>query len=129
MQCRNCGTEIADKALICYKCGAPTTDAKYQPAEMRPRSSRSSALATALALMLLVLLALFMGRMSTGDTPRYVTWIAVGVAVFVVALREYINAARNAALGGAAYPRMDDFMRPAVSHGVWLSSACAAAIV
>lgn len=26
MQCRNCGTEIADKAIICYRCGAGTTD-------------------------------------------------------------------------------------------------------
>ena len=32
MQCRNCGTEIADKALICYRCGTATTEAKYQPA-------------------------------------------------------------------------------------------------
>ena len=36
MQCRSCGTEIADKALICYKCGAATTDAKYQPPLGRP---------------------------------------------------------------------------------------------
>jgi hypothetical protein len=89
MRCRNCGTEIADKALICYKCGAPTTDAKYQPAEIRPRASRSSLAASVLALVLLVLLALYMGRMSTGDTPRYLTWIAVGVAVLVVGLRAY----------------------------------------
>ena len=88
MQCRNCGTEIADKALICYKCGAPTTDAKYQPAEIR-RGGRSGLLATVLALVLLVLLALFMGRASAGEAPRYVTWIAVAVAVVVVALRAY----------------------------------------
>jgi len=37
MKCRNCGTEIADKALICYRCGVATTEAKYQPADMRPR--------------------------------------------------------------------------------------------
>jgi biotin synthase len=30
MQCRNCGTEIADKALICYRCGGHDR-AKYQP--------------------------------------------------------------------------------------------------
>jgi hypothetical protein len=32
MQCRQCGTEIADKALICYRCGTATTEAKYKPA-------------------------------------------------------------------------------------------------
>ncbi len=28
MRCRFCDTEIADKALICYRCGRPTQDAK-----------------------------------------------------------------------------------------------------
>ena len=41
MKCRNCGTEIADKALICYRCGVATTEAKYQPADMRPRRDRA----------------------------------------------------------------------------------------
>jgi uncharacterized membrane protein YvbJ len=89
MQCRNCGAEIAEKALICYKCGAPTTDAKYQPAPIRPAGSRSGLFATALALALLVLIALYMGRVATGDAPRYVTWVGVAVAVVVVALRAY----------------------------------------
>ena len=91
MQCRNCGTEIADKALICYKCGAPTTDAKYQPAQLtaRGRGGRTGLLATVLALALLVVLALFMGRAPAGETPRYVTWLIVAVAVIVVGLRAY----------------------------------------
>src|SRR5919201_102051 len=38
MQCRNCGAEIADKALICYRCGTATTEAKYKPAAL-PRAS------------------------------------------------------------------------------------------
>jgi uncharacterized membrane protein YvbJ len=91
MQCRNCGTEIAEKALICYKCGAPTTDAKYQPADLpaRGRRSRSGMLATVLALVMLVIAALYMGRASAGETPRYITWVAVAVAVLVVGLRAY----------------------------------------
>ncbi len=40
MQCRNCGTEIADKALICYRCGTATTEAKYKPHVAAPRRSR-----------------------------------------------------------------------------------------
>jgi len=91
MQCRNCGAEIADKALICYKCGAPTTDAKYQPAQIPTpgRSGRSGLVATVLALVLLVVMALYMGRASAGETPRALTWAAVAVAVIVVALRAY----------------------------------------
>jgi hypothetical protein len=37
MQCRNCGTEIADKALICYRCGTATTEAKFKPAPIKAR--------------------------------------------------------------------------------------------
>ena len=88
MQCRTCRAEIADKALICYKCGTATTEAKYQPVAPR-RLSSSSLIATVLALALLVLLALFMGRLPNGDTPRLVTWTAVGIAVLVVGLRAY----------------------------------------
>jgi len=65
MQCRNCGAEIADKALICYKCGTATTEAKYQPAKLPGRSSRSSLsrtlLVTIVLIVLLVLLALYFG--------------------------------------------------------------------
>ena len=31
MQCRYCSTEIADNALICYRCGRATTDPKVKP--------------------------------------------------------------------------------------------------
>ena len=36
VRCRNCGTEIADKALICYRCGTATTDAKFKAAAEPP---------------------------------------------------------------------------------------------
>ena len=35
MKCRECGTEIADKALICYRCGAAVTEAVHQPAPLK----------------------------------------------------------------------------------------------
>ena len=31
MTCANCGTEIADKALICYRCGRATTEPRIAP--------------------------------------------------------------------------------------------------
>ena len=37
MHCRNCGIEIADKALICYRCGTATTEAKYKPVPIKAR--------------------------------------------------------------------------------------------
>ena len=35
MQCRSCGTEIADNALVCYRCGTATTEAKYKPVPVK----------------------------------------------------------------------------------------------
>jgi hypothetical protein len=36
MQCRSCGTEIADKAIVCYRCGAGTTDPVRKPVPLQP---------------------------------------------------------------------------------------------
>ncbi len=38
MNCRACGTEIADKAIICFRCGAATTDPVRQPYVAKRRS-------------------------------------------------------------------------------------------
>jgi hypothetical protein len=37
MKCRQCGTEIADKALICYRCGTATTEPRIAPPAASPR--------------------------------------------------------------------------------------------
>jgi hypothetical protein len=42
MKCRSCGTEIADNALICYKCGTATREAKIKPPAARRRMSRGT---------------------------------------------------------------------------------------
>ncbi len=89
MQCRNCGTEIADKALICYRCGTATTEAKYKPAVPRSAPTAASLIASVLALALCVLLALYLGSVPTGETPRLVSWIAVAIAAVIVVLRVY----------------------------------------
>ena len=31
MICKHCGTEIAEKALICYRCGTATTEPRVKP--------------------------------------------------------------------------------------------------
>ncbi len=87
MICRQCGTEIADKALICYRCGTATTEPAFKaPASSQPRrtSSPASLAVSVLAIGLLMLLALYMGRMNSGETPRALSWVAVAIAVAVV---------------------------------------------
>jgi uncharacterized membrane protein YvbJ len=63
MQCRNCGAEIADKALICYRCGTATTEAKYKPAEpKRARTNRTPLLVTVVVLLILLAIAVYLLR-------------------------------------------------------------------
>ena len=42
MKCRSCGAEIADNALICYKCGTATQEPKIKPPVPRKRLSRAT---------------------------------------------------------------------------------------
>jgi hypothetical protein len=42
MKCRSCGAEIAANALICYKCGAATSEPKVKPAARRKGLSRGT---------------------------------------------------------------------------------------
>ena len=64
MTCRNCGAEIADKALICYRCGTATTEAKYKPAAVRAKSAKRGPMLTIIVVLiaLLLLLAYFYFR-------------------------------------------------------------------
>ena len=62
MKCRQCGTEIADKALICYRCGTATTEPRIKPPTEgpilgRPRRSRPTIGIVILILIVLALLA------------------------------------------------------------------------
>jgi peptidoglycan/LPS O-acetylase OafA/YrhL len=89
MQCRSCGTEIADKALICYKCGTATTEARYQPARLPEASRRSGLVPTVIALALLVVAAFSVERLSGTDHSQLVTYVAVGAAVVIIGIRAY----------------------------------------
>jgi NhaP-type Na+/H+ or K+/H+ antiporter len=84
VKCRNCGTEIADRALICYRCGAATTDARRTAAPLRRRRSR---VPTVLAFIILVLGALYLGQVPGEEVPREVVWILVVLSVIVLLWR------------------------------------------
>jgi hypothetical protein len=92
MQCRQCGTEIADEALICYRCGAATTEPTFAPppdARVRSRASLVTLVITMLAFALLVGGMLYLNSTSPNGVPRVVTWVVAGVAVAIVVLRAY----------------------------------------
>ncbi len=90
MTCRHCGAEIAGNALICYRCGTATTEPTFKPsAGPRPPRSAVSLITSVLALALLIIVGLYVGRVPTGQTPRLLSEIAVAIAVLVVALVAY----------------------------------------
>lgn len=95
MVCRQCGTEIADKAIVCFRCGTGTTDPVRKPAAIRPRRGRILPL---VALILLVLLALFLGqagptvlpeeyRLVMGVPTGIVAGILIGIVIVLLLVR------------------------------------------
>ena len=87
MICRNCGTEIADRAIVCYRCGTSTTEPSRKPAEIGPARGR---LLPFVALVLLTLAALFLGKAGQTAIPpdyRMPAEVVLGVAIVVVVLR------------------------------------------
>jgi Tfp pilus assembly protein PilN len=68
MICAHCGTEIADKALICYRCGNATSEPRIKPPAEgslfeRPRRRRMPIVAIVILIVLvaLALLAWLLG--------------------------------------------------------------------
>ena len=87
MKCRKCGTEIADKAIVCYRCGMATAEAKFKaPAARGPRSS-INLVTSVLAVVLLALGALYMERFVTVGAPSALRWLIGILAAAIIALR------------------------------------------
>ena len=87
MTCRQCGTEIADKAIVCYRCGTATTEPTFRASAV-PRSRSAISLVTSvLAIVLLALSALYMQRFVTVGAPSALRWLIVVLAVALIALR------------------------------------------
>ncbi len=84
MQCRACGTEIADKALICYRCGQPTASPTPSQPATRPRRLLVPIIA---AFAIVVIGALYMAMAAQGRTPPLVNWVMLVLAVVVVVWR------------------------------------------
>jgi len=74
MTCTHCGATIADKALICYKCGNATTEPRIKPPDEvslfeRPRRSRMPLVAVVVILLLALIAAWALGLFDFLLTP------------------------------------------------------------
>jgi hypothetical protein len=81
MTCKHCGTEIADKALVCYRCGRATAESPARPAPVAGPPSRIPVVA---ALLVLMLGAVYMSQAAAGEAPRVVSWSVSGLAAVVL---------------------------------------------
>jgi hypothetical protein len=64
MKCKYCGTDIADKALICYRCGNATTEPRIKPPSEGPifeRPRRSRLPVVVLLIIISIVLAILAG--------------------------------------------------------------------
>ena len=86
MKCRSCGTEIDDKALICFQCGSQTTESVRQADEMRPR--RSNTLTPIfLGLVLVVVSVFFIQGAVAGRSIPIPVWGMLVVAGILLVYR------------------------------------------
>lgn len=83
MKCRNCGTEIAEKALICFRCGTATTEARIAPPPTKP--ARGPIPVIIAVLVIIAGAALGLPALPPGEM-RMAGWVAVVVAT-VLAVR------------------------------------------
>jgi hypothetical protein len=94
VQCRQCGTEIADKALICFRCGAPTTEPRVGEPARRQRVRRAGLLPATFALLALALAGIFMGR--AGDDAMPLAVKAAIASLAAAAVVAWLLSARRA---------------------------------
>jgi Flp pilus assembly protein TadB len=84
MKCRNCGTEIADKALICYRCGEATTAPRIAPP---PPPAARGPLPVFVALLVLIAAAVLVLPELAPGTPRIAGWITLVVVTVLTVWR------------------------------------------
>jgi predicted nucleic acid-binding Zn ribbon protein len=61
MKCRECGTEIAEKALICFRCGTSVQEAVHKP-YVAPKKKRPLIVYVVFAVLVLVAIVLAIFR-------------------------------------------------------------------
>jgi hypothetical protein len=80
MTCRNCGIEIADKALICYRCGTATTEPRIAPP---PARRGRGPLPVVIAMLVIIAAAVLTLPQLPVGTARMAGWAAVVILTAV----------------------------------------------
>jgi hypothetical protein len=99
MRCQNCGIEIADKAIVCYRCGTATTEPKFKPPTAAERRSWSiyRVLLAVLAVLIVADGVIWFGE---NDTLWTIAWVATAIVAVILLAVRYSGRRRGGKLGG-----------------------------
>ena len=92
--CRQCGAEIADKAIVCYKCGTATTEAVFKAPAARRSMPRANWIVIVAVLLLFAAFVAYTDLSVPSQSPRAFSQIIIGFAVTLVVLRAIIRRRR-----------------------------------
>jgi hypothetical protein len=103
LKCRFCGTEIAEKALICYRCGKATTDPVVSPPQTESlfAKRRRSKMPFVIGAIVLIIVALLL------------VWFVLGMG------------ARSGRIGDVSRTRVGAGAGPIIE--AWLFASCSSA--
>ncbi len=85
MDCRHCGTEIADNALICFRCGEATSESELPASTDRPAGRLWAPVV--LGVVLLLALGFFVNLAVGGQPVNPAVWLMLGAAGMLLTLR------------------------------------------
>jgi len=80
VKCRSCGTTIADKAIVCFRCGAPAGDVPEGAVRQAPRSRFG--LILLVAVVITGAGAWLIPRTPDGTWMRWLAWAAVPLVTY-----------------------------------------------
>ena len=83
MECAHCGTEIAENALICFRCGAATSDPEQRgPESASEQGEPGGRLWASIVLAVVLVLAIgFFAMLAVGGQPvSPAVWLMLGAA-------------------------------------------------
>lgn len=83
MKCRSCQAEIADKAIVCYRCGTPTAD--LAPVARRPPAKARWPLWPGPVILAIVVLAAWLAPHPADSPLEWIAWpAAAGLAALAI---------------------------------------------
>lgn len=85
--CPQCGQEIDDGALVCYRCGAATGEREREPADLDERRDPRRWSPILLAIILVCSVLFFAGLALTGRPVAPIVWAMLAVAAGLLAWR------------------------------------------